>query len=180
MKRPVLAAAVALLAAAAPAMAQRGGAASGFVTIGPRAGGAPAYAPGNFPIPGLPPVAGGIDGRIFGGHGRIDGPDRPNRPDRPDRPDRPRKRDRSPYGYGIVYGGSIDPDLGYFASRGSSRRIVNGRVEYDYDRGYPYDHYSYSREAEAPRHTRREAWCETEWTRDHSGGGRVPVRVCRN
>ncbi len=165
------------LAIAPPALAQS----SGSIFSGGRSGSfmapaAPApthsrgFERGDFPLPVVP---GFSDGREW----RDDG-----RPGRPRKPDRPRRRDSfGYYGYGIGFGGDLDPDRGYFATGGEPLAAANGRVDYDYDRGYPYDYYRGGRARHGGYETAsREPNCETEWTRDRRSGQKVPVRVCRN
>lgn len=58
----------------------------------------------------------------------------------------------------------------------------DGRGGYDYDRGYPYDHYEdRSARTELPieEAAPREVRCDTEWTRDDASGDKVPVTICR-
>ena len=163
---------------APPALAQSSGSLSdgrsGFV-LAPAAP-APAlsrgFERGNFPLPIVP---GFLDGREW----RDDR--RPDRPPRPHPPDRPRRRDAFGFGgYGIGFGGYLDPDRGYFATGGEASTAANGRVDYDYDRGYPYDHYRGPARHGAYETASREPYCETEWTRDRRSGQQVSVRVCRN
>ena len=125
---------------------------------------------GDFPLPIVPGLS---DGREW----RNDG-----RPGRPHKPDRQRRRHWFGYGgYGIGFGGDFDPDRGYFASGAEAPAVANGHARYDYDRGYPYDHYRGSPERNGSYETgSRETICETEWTRDRRSGQQVPVRVCRN
>lgn len=128
------------------------------------------FEPGNFPLPIVP---GFSDGREWRDDGRFV---------RPGRRDRPRRRDWFGFGgYGIGFGGDLNPDRGYFATGGEEPAVANGRVRYDYDRGYPYDYYSGERAGHGDYETAsREPFCETEWTRDRRSGQQVPVRVCRN
>jgi hypothetical protein len=118
--------------------------------------------------------------------------------DRPRHPcgKRGRCRDRNflGYGFGYGYGYGYDEDFGYrdmmaearngyFNHGGESRGVRNGRVRYDYDRGYPYEYYRDHRDGgdydRAPEYTARARYCETELTRDRRGQ-QVSVRVCRN
>ena len=111
----------------------------------------------------------------------------PSRDHRRERPGRRDGRRRQGYGYPyfVGYGGGINalipPDLGYFATGGEARRSSDGHVDYDYDRGYPYDYYSSPVEREmAYEAAPRERYCETIWARGGRSGERVPVTVCRN
>jgi len=97
--------------------------------------------------------------------------------------DRPCKGRRCWRGYGLYlgYGGWPEGRRGYFADAGEVLGVSGGRVDYDYDRGYPYDHYSRGSEpAYAERSEPRMRSCVTQWTAARRSGGRVPVRVCRN
>lgn len=163
-----------LALSASAAAGQSGGMSSGraapSVMLAPTPVPAPfrGFEPGNFPIPGLPPVPGGIDGRIFG-------------PGHFPRPDHPGKPHDYFYGYGIGIGGVIDRDRGYFTTEGAAPQVVGGHVRYDYDRGYPYDHYSRAIEPDfAVEASQRQSYCVTKWTRGRRGGESVPVRICRN
>ena len=91
--------------------------------------------------------------------------------------------------YGLPgYGGYAYDGLGYYSvsrsrhigffAQGGEVGVANGRGQFDYDRGYPYDHYAYSEAGEDAVFAPREHWCSTQWVRD--GRERVPVRVCRN
>jgi hypothetical protein len=75
-------------------------------------------------------------------------------------------------------------DFGYFRQDGLEPAVRNGKVLYDYDRGYPYDHYSGGpriHTSEAPHeYEARSRECVTEWTHDRRTRQQVPVRVCRN
>ena len=164
------------VAIAPPALAQFSGsvsgAKSGFV-IAPAAPGGSAsrgFERGNFPLPIVPGFSDGREWR--------DG----DRPDRPGGRNRPRRRDAFGFGgYGVGFGGDLDPDRGYFANGGEAPAVANGRVRYDYDRGYPYDYYRGERAGHGGYETAsREPYCEMEWTRDRRSGQQVPVRVCRN
>ena len=143
---------------------------------------------GNFPVPGLPSWSDSFGHRNhfrFGFHrpGRIDRPDRPNRPHRRHRRHRDDVYDHGygyAYGYGIGIGGVIDPDRGYFATGGEAIQVGSGHVDYDYDRGYPYDHYRPGEQETAYDMPGRPSYCETRWTRDGQSKDRVPVRICRN
>ena len=128
------------------------------------------FEPGNFPIPIVPGFSDGREWRGKDRHGR------------PGRPDRPRRRDRNEYhyGYGAESGNYLDPDRGYFAEGGEARATADG-VRYDYDRGYPYDHYRGSPGRQAGYEAAsREPYCDMKWTRDRRSGQQVSVRVCRN
>ena len=92
------------------------------------------------------------------------------------------------YGYGYGYGyGSIGDDsllanaYGYFAQEGGVE-ARNGGARFDYDRGYPYEHYSQGQARETIGGVRdyRRRECSVESTRDHRSGRQVDVRVCRN
>lgn len=167
------------MAVAAPALAQSAGSSGGgqsasvLAPAAPRPAPSRGFEPGNFPLPIVPGFSDGREWRDGAG---------PTRPGRPGKPDRPRRRDFYGYGYGIGFGGTIDgADRGYFATGGEPPAVRNRHVDYDYDRGYPYDHYSGRPEREvAYGRASREAYCETEWTRDRRSGQQVPVRVCRN
>ena len=150
-----------------------GQSASGIAPPGPAPAFSRGFERGNFPLPIVP---GFLDGREW-----RDG-SRPDRPRRPDRPDGPRRRDAFGFGgYGIGFGVELDPDLGYFATGGEAPAVANGRVAYDYDRGYPYDYYRGGPAGHGGYETAsREPYCETEWTKDRRSGQQVPVRVCRN
>ena len=161
------------IAIAPPAHSQSSGSISGGQSGSVLAPAAPAlslsrgFERGDFPLPAVPGFSDGREWR--------DG-DRPGRPHRPDRPGR-----RGPLGYGIGFGGDLDPDRGYFKTRGEAPAVANGRVDYDYDRGYPYDYYRGGSERNGGYETAsREPYCETEWTRNRRSGQQVPVRVCRN
>ena len=78
------------------------------------------------------------------------------------------------FGY---YSVSRSRHIGFFAQGGESG-VANGRGQFDYDRGYPYDHYAYGEAGDEVAYAAREHWCSTQWVRD--GRERVPVRVCRN
>lgn len=160
------------IAIAPPALAQSGGSVSGPGSFMAPAAPAPAnsrgFERGNFPLPIVP---GFEDGREW-----RDG----SRPGLPDKPNTPWWRDPFGFGYGIGYGRDLDRDRGYFA-RGGEASAANGRVRYDYDRGYPYDHYREGPERnDGYESASREPFCEMEWTRDRRSGQQVPVRVCRN
>lgn len=79
-------------------------------------------------------------------------------------------------GYGGDFFFSRDSD--FFAPwSGPRTEPAYGRVAYDYDRGYPYDHYDDGdrggeRYAPPPR-------CDTEWAWDARERRDVPIRVCR-
>lgn len=162
------------IAIASPALAQFGGSVSGGRSGSFMAPATPGFSSGfergHFRLPVVP---GFSDGREWRDGGR---------PGRPHRPDRPRRRDWFGFGgYGIGFGGDLDPDRGYFATGGEEPAVANGRVRYDYDRGYPYDYYRDERAEHGGYETAwREPTCETEWTRDRRSGQQVPVRVCRN
>jgi hypothetical protein len=134
------------------------------------------------------------------GRGSTSGPSLSGRPWQGDERPRPcskrgRCRDRNFFfGYGLGYGYGHDRDFGYrdmmaearngyFNNGGETRGLRNGRVSYDYDRGYPYEYYRSERNADDfdwPReYTARTRHCETELTRDRQGR-QVSVRVCRN
>ena len=92
-------------------------------------------------------------------------------------------RDRDALGYGYGYDGlgyysvSRSRHIGFFAEGGDAG-VANGRAFYDYDRGYPYDHYAYQDEAEEIVHLPREQRCSTQFVRER--GEPISVRVCRN
>jgi len=99
-------------------------------------------------------------------------------------PSREERRRRTFHGYGgYLYEGlgfhsvSRSRHIGFFAEGGEAA-VANGRAYYDYDRGYPYDHYAFEEAEEDVVPPPREHWCSTQWVRD--GRERVPVRVCRN
>jgi hypothetical protein len=110
--------------------------------------------------------------------------DRTWRDGRPDR--RERRLRRGWYGYGvgigISSGSTLDREGGYFAEGAEPPIVENGRPQYAYDRGYPYDHFlSVGKEARGQaRYSSAERSCETEWTRERRTNGQVAVRVCRN
>jgi hypothetical protein len=124
----------------------------------------------------------------FGGErlDRSDGTWRDRRPGRRGADDRQRWARRGWYGYGIGIssGSTLDPQGGYFAEGAEAPAVVNGRPEYAYDRGYPYDHFGSARSTTGARaydgYGLAERSCETEWTRDRRTGRQVSVRVCRN
>ena len=88
------------------------------------------------------------------------------------------------YGYGFwgpgVTGGNypVYADGGFFSDGDASR--TPGGVAYDYDRGYPYDHYRgraalpLSGGSPFPDEP---LGCSVKWV--PGDGGRVPVRICR-
>ena len=162
------------IATAHPALAQSGASISGgqsASTIGPaRPAPSRGFERGDFPLPIVP---GYSDGREWRNEGRLG---------RPPRRDRQRRRDFFDYGgYGTGFIGDLDPDRGYFATGGQAPEVANGRVRYDYDRDYPYDHYRKGTERNGSYDTAsREPNCETEWTLDRRSRQQVPVRVCRN
>ena len=84
------------------------------------------------------------------------------------------------FGFGLGDGGAYVPDRrsGFFDARSGPRTwSVRGRVAYDYDRGYPYDHYDgqYADDARAAPPPR----CETQFGWDARERRDVPVRICR-
>lgn len=84
-------------------------------------------------------------------------------------------------GGGYVYDDpGFGPDRGYFSQNGERPLKSGGQAYFDYDRGYPYEHYNEPRHDEDRRLARAEPSCEMAWTRDLSNGDLVPVRVCRN
>lgn len=168
------------LGVAAPAGAQSGTfASSGGSVSNVVASPAPVgrFEAGNFPVPGLSRWSGS------GGSGGFSRFER-DRSDRHDQRWRGRRRGGGyayGYGYGIGIGGAGDPERGYFADGGDARKGRDGQVDYDYDRGYPYDHYSPREERElAYEAAPRERYCETVWARGGRSDDRVPVTVCRN
>lgn len=190
---------VAATMASAPAQAesQSGMVASGVRNVPSRGpGGGFGYSgrfkAGNFPIPGIAAPFERFGRRDFFrfGYHRPERPDRPDRPDRPFDPDHSRHHDRDGYGsdYGYDYGYGSGIGYGYlpsrdsgFASGGERSRSRDGYVAYDYDRGYPYDHYRpRERRESAYQSAQRERSCEVEWVRGGQSGQRVPVKVCRN
>ncbi len=169
------------IAIAPPSLAQSSGSISGSRSGSFMAPAAPAlsrgFERGDFPLPIVP---GWSDGRGWRDSGR---------PDRPRRPGRPRRRDSFGFGgygigfggYGIGFGGDLNRDRGYFATGGEAPAVANGRVHYDYDRGYPYDYYRSGPSGHGGYETASsEPYCETLWTRSRRSGQQVPVRVCRN
>jgi hypothetical protein len=106
----------------------------------------------------------------------------------PPKPRRERHRNRHGWwGGGYLYGGAgydgwgYGRDQGYFSQSGERPLASNGQAYFDYDRGYPYDHYSEGRRDDEERSAARVGQsCEMEWTRDLADGDLVPVRVCRN
>jgi hypothetical protein len=165
---------IALGGIATPALAQSSGSILGGQAASTIAPARPApsrgFERGDFPLPIVP---GFSDGREW----RDDG-----RPGRPRRPGRQRRRDSFGFGgYGIGFGVDLDPDRGYFATGGEAPTVANGRVIYDYDRGYPYGyHRGRPAEHDGRETASREPGCETEWVPDRRSGQQVPVRVCRN
>lgn len=88
-------------------------------------------------------------------------------------------------GYGDGYG-VREPhgyrDYGYFSGPGAAgAQAWGGEAHYEYDRGYPYDHYRGVAD-HAPRlaHAEPVRRCRTEWTRDRRTRAQVQVRVCAN
>jgi hypothetical protein len=83
------------------------------------------------------------------------------------------------YGYGGV-GALIDNrESGFFDGAGDVE-AVNGSARYDYDRGYPYDHFNERRGAAMERRSERATRCDTVIAWDGGERREVPVRVCRN
>ncbi|MGS1015448.1 hypothetical protein [Allosphingosinicella humi] len=81
------------------------------------------------------------------------------------------------YGGDAYYGGARDSD--FFAPYSEAGTITdNGRVAYDYDRAYPYDHYRGEEGVDAER--RAPPRCTIEWGWDSAEDRDVPIRVCRN
>jgi hypothetical protein len=116
-------------------------------------------------LPGLPGFPGVND---YDGDGRVDRPCN-------------RRRCRDADGLYLGQGGIVARHGGYFAEGGEALGVSGGRVDYDYDRGYPYDHYRGSGDRSfADREPPRMRGCETTWTEHRGSGTRVPVRVCRN
>ncbi len=157
--------------AAAPALAQSGGSA-GIGTARSKVG------------PPLPRTYPG------GSIGSIGGPGWSNR-EGSSRRERCRMRGwcRDRWGYGYGYGGEHERmiaggEFGYFNQEGDEPSMENGRPRYDYDRGYPYEHYRGERGmmmSEGPGdYGSRSRSCETERTHDRRSGRQVEVRVCRN
>jgi hypothetical protein len=139
-------------------------------------------------------IGSGSVGSVRAETGRADRFDRPgwldDRTWRDGRPDRRERRERRLrrgwYGYGvgigISSGSTLDREGGYFAEGAQPPIVENGRPQYAYDRGYPYDHFlSVGKEARGQaRYSSAERSCETEWTRERRTNGQVAVRVCRN
>ena len=72
-------------------------------------------------------------------------------------------------------------DFGFFSQGPSaSTTMDNGMVVYDYDRSYPYDHYSYRNETAGPGDSdaRRARGCRIVEAWDRTARQEVPVRVC--
>lgn len=81
------------------------------------------------------------------------------------------------YGGDAYYGGARDSD--FFAPSSETGTMTrNGRVAYDYDRAYPYDHYR--GDAAAQPEARTPPRCTTEMGWDSAEGRDVAIRVCRN
>ena len=77
-------------------------------------------------------------------------------------------------------GAGYASNQGYFGQGAEGFEVSGGGARFEYDRGYPYDHYRGPRsERPSYRAERGEPSCDMVWTRDRSGG-RVAVRVCRN
>jgi hypothetical protein len=159
-----------MILGAAPAWAQSAG-------FSPGASGGPTR---GIMVPAAPAPQTNVPEGFLGNIGAFREPDWRGEP-RP-RP-RDRKRWRGHYGQGFALGFYGLSRGGYFAERQGAPAVVNGHVDYDYDRGYPYDYYSYAspeREDDRFYSEPREPYCETVWTRGPRGTGRAPVRVCRN
>jgi hypothetical protein len=104
-------------------------------------------------------------------------------PDRHERRERRWRRGWYGYGIGISSGSTLDPQGGYFAEGAEPPIVENGRAQYAYDRGYPYDHFGAANRMMAgdrASYDSAERSCETEWTRDRRTNRQVAVRVCRN
>ena len=96
---------------------------------------------------------------------------------RPGRGHEPRRRHRrhgfALFGWSGGYGADRAEVLagGGFFTEGAQTRSTNGSVVYDYDRGYPYEHYRRPRERSEPQEAQpAQGWrCSSEQA----------VRVCR-
>lgn len=84
------------------------------------------------------------------------------------------------YAGDAYYNGSYGArDSGFFAPSSETGTMTrNGRVAYDYDRAYPYDHYR--GDAAAQPEARTAPRCITEMGWDSAEGRDVAIRVCRN
>lgn len=80
-------------------------------------------------------------------------------------------------GYWSDYDAYRDSDF-FMAYTGPRTDVVDGRVVYDYDRAYPYDHYGEPRGA-GDGYAVRAPRCTVTWTRDEQARRDVPVRICR-
>ena len=96
-------------------------------------------------------------------------------------PRRPlRDRETGPYWWGGYGYAAYGWDDGFSADE-SAVEVIGGRARFEYDRGYPYEHYSTPRTLRPSyRAERGEPSCEVERTRDRRTRGIVEVRVCRN
>lgn len=196
-------AAAALLAAgaigAAPAPAKSSGAAAarGDAFRGGRQIGTPIrvdrFAPSRRGFRGRPAPRGDriiVDRRPGAGpfpSGLLDLPGSPFVPD-----DRHRRRGGGDFGFysdGYYDGGYgvQDPhgyrDYGYFSGPGAAgAEASGGKAHYDYDRGYPYDHYDAGEEAdgEGVAYAESVRRCRLQWTTDRRTRAKVQVRICSN
>src|SRR3546814_11839789 len=91
-----------------------------------------------------------------------------------------------PGGFGIGYGGGVADiyggyrDSDFFAPYSGPRAANgNGRVAYDYDRGYPSDHYRGDGGGERSGYAARQPRCPIEWGWDSGDSRDGPLRVCR-
>lgn len=198
-----IAAAAALAAAAmagAPASAK--GSAAAVASGGGRAGAGPQYGPRAVADRAVPAGRSrpARPGRAYGDRVLVDRvvrarPDTRGLLDLPGSPfvpdDRRRRRGGEDFGFwtGGGYGegyGVRDPhgfrDYGYFSGPGAAGADSwGGEAHYEYDRGYPYDHYRGAQDdgaslAQADPIRR----CRTEWTSERRTRARVQVRICAN
>lgn len=124
---------------------------------------------------GLTAVSGGtLAPSSRSGPGFVPGDPRP----RPGRPG----RNRWHFSGGLAgEGAAYARNRGYFEQGAEGFAMSGAQPRFDYDRGYPYDHYRGPRN-EPPIYgaERGERSCAIEATRDRSTGRLVEVRVCRN
>lgn len=108
---------------------------------------------------------------------------------RAERPRRPRGDDGDGFGwdyYGYGDGSGVQEPIGYrdygYFDQQRDGRTRSGRGGFDYDRGYPYDHYRESAADERGESDYADAAsvtrCRVTWTRDRKSREQVPVRIC--
>lgn len=171
----------------------RSAAAAAILFGGLSIGSAPALADGLAMGTGASDPAGGRGVGRAGRNGMIDtlriGRPGRNKPEsssidtyriRRDRGDRPRRRGRIQE-LGLIGGDWSDGGWGYEHNRTAEGNGYFGHGSsdggrYDYDRGYPYDHYDDGGTGE--RSYARPTRCRTEWVPD-GHGEEVPVNICR-